>query len=178
MPKTCDHTSVGVLVYLGKELLMIERKNYPQAYALPAGHCDGDTVGIASDRELNEEVGIRPVMLSRLLRQVIENPCKRTDGDYHDWEVYLAEIWEGAAKAGSDAKKFFWASPEKLKQLAERTEYFMKKYDVPYTDVGALTFAIFGNPQSSEQNRTDEEWYLEMGLEPVWYYILKKVGVI
>ncbi len=178
MPKTCDHTSVGVRIYRGDQLLMIERYNYPKAYALPAGHRDGDSFEKAANREASEEVGITITQSEPEFAREIYNPCKREDGDYHNWETYRALKWSGEVKAGSDAKRFFWASPKEVKRLAKRTEYFMEKYEIPYSRVGELTLAIFGNPQSAEQNRTDEEWYWGMGLEPVWYYILKNIGII
>ena len=64
MAKVCDHTSVGLLLSYQNNndwqlrFLMIERHNYPQAIALPAGHCDGDDFYKAIRRESKEEVGI------------------------------------------------------------------------------------------------------------------------
>ncbi|MDP1689523.1 MAG: NUDIX domain-containing protein [bacterium] len=58
MSKICDNKSVGQIIYKGNILLMIERKNFPKSYALPAGHLDGDTFDIAARRETKEEVGI------------------------------------------------------------------------------------------------------------------------
>ncbi len=52
----------------------------------------------------------------------------------------------------------------------------MKKYGIPYDNVGKLTVAIFGNDPALKN--TDPEWKEQMGLEPVWYYILKKAKVI
>ncbi|MEK9186589.1 MAG: NUDIX domain-containing protein [Patescibacteria group bacterium] len=178
MPKICDNTSVGVLIYRGDQLLMIERHNYPKAYALPAGHCDGDSFEKSAKRESKEEVGLAIVISNPEFTNEVENPCKRQGGDHHSWKVYRTLEWSGKVKAGSDAKRFFWASPKEVKRLAKRTEYFMEKYEIPYSRVGELTLAIFGNPQSAEQNRTDEEWYWGMGLEPVWYYIIKNIGII
>ena len=105
----------------------------------------------------------------------IENPCKREGGDHHVWEVYEAGSFTGELKAGDDAKSYFLAAPEELRRLAKRTEYFMKKFGIVWTDVGALTRAIFGSPADKT---TDPEWKGEMGLEPAWYFILKQMKVI
>ncbi|MDP1689522.1 MAG: hypothetical protein Q8L47_05375 [bacterium] len=56
-----------------------------------------------------------------------------------------------------------------------RTEYFIKKYTIPYTDISNLIKTIFGSP---EKTNTDLEWQKEMGLEPAWYYILKELKII
>lgn len=38
MPKICDHTSVGMFVWRGGKLLLIERAKFPFGFAVPAGH--------------------------------------------------------------------------------------------------------------------------------------------
>ena len=40
MVKKCDHTSVGMLVWKNKKILLIERKKAPFGFAPPAGHVD------------------------------------------------------------------------------------------------------------------------------------------
>lgn len=175
MAKTCDNKSAGQIIFNDQDLLMIERKNYPQAYALPAGHLDGDLFDDATARETKEEVGITILQNQQAWRGTLTNPCKRENGTYHEWEIFRALAWTGEPKAGDDAKSFFWASPDRLISLAARTEYFIKKYKIPYTDVGNLTKAIFGSP---EQKNTDPEWVAEIGLEPVWYYVLKELKTI
>ena len=173
MGKICDHTSVGQVVWQGgRDLLMIERLNYPQAFALPAGHLDGDSYEDGAKRETKEEVGLEIVDNDCLFHCQVDNPCKRENGTRHNWKIYRAHFWNGEVKAVSDAKRFFWASPERLRELAKRTEYFMGKYGLPFDRVGDLTKAIFGDPQAK---KTDPEWVQEMGLEPVWYYLLKKI---
>ncbi len=175
MPKICDNKSVGQIILKGKNLLMIERKNYPESFALPAGHLDGDEFLHSAFRETKEEVGISIVTNDLVLSRTIQNPCKREHGSYHHWAVYKSANFYGKPKEGSDAKNFFWASPKKLQSLVKRTEYFIAKYNIPYIEVGKLTEAIFGNP---EQKNTDSEWMKKMGIEPVWYYILKELKII
>ncbi len=175
MPKVCDNKSAGMIVPLWEHLLMIERRNYPEAYALPAGHLDGDTFPIAAVRECTEEAGLAVPMtkIQLVFSGTVPNPCKREGGSHHDWEVYRP-TWRlpptTAIKEGSDAKLVFWANKTVWQGWAHRTEYFMKKYNCRWTDVGTLTTKIFGDPKDK---KTDPEWLAEMGLEPVWYYILR-----
>ncbi len=178
MSKTCNNTSVGQIIRDGEKIVVIERANYPEAYALPAGHVDDTDVDFshAMTRELQEEAGILVLENKLVFKEDIDNPCKRAGGSHHLWEVYKAVRWSGTLKAGDDAKKADWFKPEELKKIAQRTEYFMKKYGIPYDRVSELTIAIFG--KNPEDKATDPEWKEEMGLEPVWYYILKKVGII
>lgn len=171
MTKLCDHASVGLIVVNdAQEVLLIERKNYPQAIALPAGHLDGDTFEEGLLRETREEVGIDVIHYKLLLSARFNNPCKRIDGSYHDWKVYKATQWQGNVQAGSDAKRAFWALPDQLRKHALRTEYFVRKYKIRSFRLGSLTEAIFGN---SMNPKTDSEWIETPGLEPVWYEILR-----
>lgn len=206
MPKVCDQTSVGAIIPDDVDkIVMIKRLNYPQAYALPAGHCDGDTPGLAINREVHEEVGLDISILETFFEGWLDNPCKREGGIKHCWEVYFVYGWNGKLKVGSDAKEAFWAPPSAVKAMAMRTEYFIRKYSggrlskdvedrsVPFElvaqdgfgsggdkftmSVGTLTRAIFGDPQSGGQD-VDPEWKEGMGLEPVWYYLLKQMHFI
>jgi len=177
MAKVCDNTSVGQIIRDGDKLVVIERRNYPEAFALPAGHVDKDTTfADAASRETKEEIGVSIVENRLIFREDIDNPCKREDGLHHLWEVYEAADWQGELKAGSDAKAYRWVTLRELRKMAERTEYFMKKHKVLYDEVGRLTRAIFG--VDPVQKKTDSEWKEEMGLEPVWYYMLKKITLI
>ena len=176
--KKCDNTSAGEIIKMhaasNSPVAMIKRKNYPQAYAFPAGHGDGDPK--AAVRETSEEVSLTIVdsKNKRVFEGEIDNPCKREGGDHHYWQVFEAGEWSGKLEAKSDAAEAFWAKSEDLSKYAARTEYFMEKYGLKYDQVGELTVAIFGKDPSGKD--TDPEWLEEMGLEPVWYYMLKKIG--
>lgn len=175
MSKICDNKSVGEIFYKGRDLLMIERWNYPQSFALPAGHLDGYSFEEAAKKESLEEVGLTILKNDLVWSGRVDNPCRREGGSYHDWEVYRAKSWSGMPRAGDDAKNYFWASPERLSRLARHTEYFMKKYNTDFHHVGNLIVKIFGDPAAKN---TDHEWVDEMGLEPVWYFILRELGII
>lgn len=175
MAKKCDNTSSGIIFEKDDKIVLIKRLNYPEAIALPAGHLDGDDPITNAEKESTEEVGLLLGELKLVFDGDINNPCKREGGNHHYWFVFKSGNWTGELKAGSDAKAAFWASMNELKVFALRTEYFMKKYNVSYNEVGRLTFAIFGDPA---QKNTDTEWKSNMGLEPVWYKILKDLKII
>lgn len=176
MAKTCDNKSVGILIEKDGKYAMIFRKNYPRAWAMIAGHVDDHgterdaiRVEVAQEGELNLERS------AIVFRQDIDNPCKRDGGTHHEWTVFEAYDWSGIFHASTDAKKAEWKTIAELKTLAYRTEYFIKKFNIPYTEVGLLTRAICGTHQGPNE---DQEWTKNPGLEAVWYYILKNLSKI
>lgn len=177
MAKRCDNKSVGVLIEQDGRWAMVFRINYPRSWAMIAGHVDdhgSEREAVAA--ESLEEGGLTLGTFYPLnFREDIENPCKNEGGSHHVWTVWGAQTWAGELRASSDAKEARWMTQEELLQLAARTEYFMKKFGVPYTDVKGLIVAIFGDPSHPKE---DPEWTRDPGLEPVWYYILKKLGTI
>lgn len=177
MPKICDNKSVGCIVEEDGRFAMIFRKNYPQAWAMIAGHVDDHgTPRDAARAEAREEGKLD---LGRFVElpfgRIIDNPCKRDGGTHHEWHVFEVYDWAGTLTASSDAKRAEWKSQEELLGLAARTEYFMQKHTIQFEEVGRLTTAIFG---AFKEPNTDLEWLENPGLEPVWYYILKKLGKI
>jgi ADP-ribose pyrophosphatase YjhB (NUDIX family) len=126
MDKTCDHTSVGVLVWRDKKLLLIERKKFPFGFAPPAGHVDGDvSFEVAAKRELAEEVGLRARDLRLIFAGRKENLCRRQDGNWHEWKIYEAEV-EGEIKASQDeTKSFGWFDREQLEKMQQRTRDYL-----------------------------------------------------
>ena len=175
MTKICDNKSVGQIIKKGHSFVVIERHNYPQAFAFVAGHCDGDNFANAATKESREEAGVEIIKNKLVWSGKIDNPCKREGGSFHDWEIFEAESWHGDLVPGDDAKRFFLGSLDNLKKLGARTDYFAKKYGINYEKVGELTLKIFGSPT---ERITDPEWVAEPGLEPVWYFILKQIDTI
>lgn len=171
MIKICDQKGAGMVICRDNKFVVIERRNYPESFALPAGHLDGDDHEGAALRETVEETGLIVSLASMLLKEEICNPCKREKGVRHYWSVFKAKDWFGELKAGSDTKTAVWMPIEELRRLMKRTEYFSRSKGIAWYDVGTLTKAIFGDPQNPQ---TDPEWKEQMGLEPVWYYILRK----
>jgi 8-oxo-dGTP pyrophosphatase MutT (NUDIX family) len=167
--KTCDHKSVGIIVKNDGRILIIERKKFPAGFALPAGHLDGDTFRNAALRELKEETGINATRLEHLFSVEMPNPCRRQGGTRHQWEVFRASEWQGELKRAEDeTKSMEWATSERLRNLASRTEEFAKKHNIPLSDLTALTSAL----------SADAEWQSSPGLEPVWYRFLKNLREI
>ena len=167
--KICDHESAGILVKKDGAILIIERKKFPAGFALPAGHCDGDSFHDTAARELREETGIEAEKLEHLFSEELPNPCRRQGGTHHQWQVFSAKIWSGVVKRSPDeTKSAEWAGKERLSGLAERTAAFAKKHHLATSDLTALTAALSSDP----------EWQSLPGLEPVWFDFLKRLGEI
>lgn len=167
--KICDNKSVGVLAKKDGRILIIERKKFPAGFALPAGHLDGDSFEAAAQRELEEETGIRASKLEHLFSVELPNPCRRAGGTHHQWQVFSAAEWQGELKRAKDeTKSAEWATPERLRGLALRTEEFAKKHKMPVSELAALTSAL----------SADAEWQSSPGLEPVWYLFLQRLHEI
>lgn len=165
--KICDHKSAGVLVKKDGRILLIERKKFPAGFALPAGHLDGDEFRKAGLRELAEETGIIAEELKYVLGEEVTNPCRRSGGTSHQWEVFEAVLWKGEVnRAEDETKSVEWASPERLKDLALKTESFAKKHGLLPSNLSALTHALSSDP----------EWQRSPGLEPVWYHFLRTIA--
>lgn len=155
MSVTCDHKSVGILVWRNDKLLLIERKNFPFGFAPPAGHVDNDkNFADAARRELQEEVGLNAVTITLRLEKKMNNPCNRIDGSWHDWKIYEAEITGKTIKNSDEVKQVTWATNKQLHEFALRTESYKKKLI------------------------TENEWEKHPGLEPVWYDFLKELKII
>ena len=124
MSKVCDHTSVGMLVWNGDELLLIERAKPPFGFAVPAGHVDGDSsYEVAARRELKEEVGLDAVNLELVAEGRKENPCRREGGSWHYWKFYKANISGDIAskvvRSLDETKNVGWYTKTQIQELAK-----------------------------------------------------------
>jgi ADP-ribose pyrophosphatase YjhB (NUDIX family) len=151
---SCDHTSVGILVYRAGKLLLIERKKPPFGFAPPAGHLDGRSYEEAAVAELYEEVGLKAGKLELVAEGRKENQCRRIGGDWHEWKIYLAHATGAIKPQALEVKSYIWCGPAKLGILADRTR-------------------AFNSGQISS-----ESWRGEPGLEPVWLEWLTTIRVI
>jgi ADP-ribose pyrophosphatase YjhB (NUDIX family) len=153
--KTCDHTSVGMIVWDNGSLLLIERKKFPFGFAPPAGHVDGDgTYEIAAKRELHEEVGLSTVSLELVLEQDKRNSCRRKYGTWHHWKVYNVTTVGEIKRSKEEAKQAGWFSVAEVNELARRTENYLQ---------GKIS---------------ENSWRKRPGLEVVWYEHLKDLKIL
>lgn len=137
--KTCDHTSVGVLVFRDGTLLLIDRKRPPFGLAAPAGHVDshGDSDATEHTRfqqtakdELQEETGLTATRLTLVAEGRKENACRRIDGSWHFWRIYEADTVGELAPSTDETNGAFWCTREQMKDLLEG-----KAIQMPYGEV-------------------------------------------
>lgn len=169
MNRACDHTSVGAVAEKNGKILLIERKKFPAGFALPAGHCDGDSHEAAALREFAEETGLEPLSIELIFNKEMRNPCRRTGGTHHQWQVFRITEWRGKLRQNTDeTKSIEWASQERLQLLATRTEEFAKRYGMLISDLPSITNAL----------ALDPVWQASPGLEPVWYLFCKQLAML
>jgi len=153
--KICDHTSVGVLIWRNEELLLIERKKPPFGFAPPAGHLDSHgTYENAAKIEVREEVGLCLVCLELLTEGKRNNPCRRSNGNWHYWKVYQGNAVGNVKPSGDETKGFIWANKQLLKNLAERSSLYI---------AGGVS---------------DLDWQRTPGIEPVWLDWFKELRIL
>lgn len=151
----CDHTSVGVLVWKGASLLLIERKRPPFGFAPPAGHVDNDlSFEHAAVRELLEETGLLAVSLHLMLEQRKDNHCRRPGGTWHLWKVYRAAVVGDLAPNPDETSSIGWFSVDALHDLARQSAKLLAE------DQGA------------------SGWHSNPGVEPVWCELLAQLGIL
>ena len=155
MTKKCDNKSVGMLVWRGGSLLLIERKKPPFGFAPPAGHIDGDSsFEESAKRELKEEVGLEAQNMKLLIEGRKENPCRREGGSWHYWKIYQIEAIGEIKRSEDETKQAIFYKKDDLLLLAFKTEKYFR---------GEIS-----------QN----DWEKSPGLEPVWYEWLKELKII
>lgn len=155
MSKKCDHTSVGMLVWKGKNLLLIERKKFPFGFAPPAGHVDGDiSFEEAAKRELKEEVGLTAQRVKLIAEGRKENCCRRENGSWHYWKIYEVEAGGRVIASKNETKKARFFSSDDLLLFVAKTEKYL---------AGKIR---------------EEDWQKSPGIEPVWYEWFKELNLI
>ncbi len=153
--KRCDHTSVGMLVWKNDGLLLIERARPPYGFAPPAGHVDGaPSYEAAAEKELSEEVGLTAEHLTLSIEGRKDNPCRREDGNWHNWKVYTATVRGDITRSKDETKQARFVDKTELASLARKTEAYRQ---------GALS---------------DAEWQHSPGLEQIWYEWFQDLGII
>lgn len=137
------------------KILLIERARIPLGFSIPAGHVDdNESYEEAARRELEEEVGLHATEL-RLVTEGRKNvACRRPGGDWHYWKMYRVTATGEIKRSLEETKKAGWYSHTRIKELAVRTEEFLKG------------------------NITTEQWEQTPGLEPVMYEWFKELGLV
>ena len=157
--KTCDNTSVGVLIRDGYDRwLFFERATPPAGIAPPAGHVDDHgTYEDAARAEVHEEVGLTVVDLQQVTGGTRTNRCRRLvgkEGPVHHWRVYRATVTGGLKPSKRETRNARWLTREEIQSLAERTA------------------------EHAWGTVSDADFAADPGIEPVWVGWLAEVGLV
>jgi len=111
------HVSVGAIIKKGNKILLINRRKYPFAHTIPAGHLEHEKPEEAIKREVKEETGLN-IKEFKLLKhyKAFYDPC-RHGVDYHEWYLYEAEYKGGKLSMDSEGKSIKFYKPNEIKKL-------------------------------------------------------------
>lgn len=126
--KGLAHVSVGAVIRDGDRVLLINRRKYPFAYTIPAGHLEKEGPEHCVRREVKEETGLE-IKDFKLLRHYdpFYDPC-RGGVDYHEWYLFEAERPGGDLIMDSEGKEIGFYHPREIKgfKLTIPTRKFLK----------------------------------------------------
>jgi len=107
--------TVDIIIEIGEEIVLIERKNPPLGWALPGGFVDyGESFETAAVREAREETGLNITSLRQF--HTYSDPSR--DKRHHTVStVFIAEA-EGKPVAGDDAARAGLFKQQNLPKLA------------------------------------------------------------
>ncbi|MBD3311925.1 NUDIX domain-containing protein [archaeon] len=130
--KGLAHVSVGAVIKDGDKVLLINRRKYPFAYTIPAGHLEEEEPEKAVRREVEEETGLE-IKDFKLVGHYAPfyDPC-RGGADYHEWYLFGAEHPGGDLRMDSEGKDIGFYSPEEIKsfKLTIPTRKFLKELGI------------------------------------------------
>jgi ADP-ribose pyrophosphatase YjhB (NUDIX family) len=157
--RTCDNTSVGVVVTDGcGRYLLFDRNTFPPGAAPPAGHVDDHgSYAEAGYAEVSKETGLTVTALEHVGGGWRGNRCRRAPGPQgtgHMWRIFLARATGELAPSPRETRNARWLDQPAIQALAART--------VAYAS-GLVT---------------TREWAADPGLEPVWVRWLADIGII
>lgn len=111
MPRpVCPPIAADVITEIGTQIVLIERRNFPEGWAIPGGFVDfGETVEQAAMREAKEEISL--VVELRTLLGIYSRPERDPRGQTIT-AVYLARA-TGTPVAADDAKNCGLFDPRK-----------------------------------------------------------------
>lgn len=94
--------TVDLIIEYNEGIILIERKNPPDGWALPGGFVDyGETLESAARREAKEETGLDV----ELIRQFHAYSDPKRDPRHHTITIVFVAHAKGRPKAGDDAKE-------------------------------------------------------------------------
>lgn len=107
--------TVDIIIEIGEQIVLIERKNPPYGWALPGGFVDyGESYETAALREAEEETSLRV----RGLRQFYTYSEPDRDPRGHTASTVFIGTSDGSPKAGDDAARAELFSKDTLPTLA------------------------------------------------------------
>ena len=111
MPRpVCPPIAADVIAEIGNRIVLIERKNFPEGWAIPGGFVDfGETVEQAAMREAKEEISLEVEI--RALLGIYSRPDRDPRGQTIT-AVYIARA-SGTPVAADDAKNLGLFDPRK-----------------------------------------------------------------
>lgn len=157
--KTCDNTSVGVVIADAEgRYLMFDRNTFPPGAAPAAGHIDEHgTAEDAARAEAEEELGLTVTALTHVTGWWRPNRCRRLPGPRgigHEWTIFRADVAGELAPSARETKNVRWVSAGEFQALADRTvEYALGRI-------------------------SDVEFAARPGIEPVWMQWLANLAAI
>ncbi len=109
------YPTVDLIIEVGGEIVLVERKNPPYGWALPGGFVEyGETYEDAAVREALEETGLKVELLCQM--HLYSSP--RRDPRFHTATLVFIARAEGVPRGGDDAKRAELFSPHDLPPLA------------------------------------------------------------
>lgn len=116
--KGLAHVSVGAVIKKGDKVLLINRRKFPFAYTIPAGHLEkGESPEECIKREVEEETGLVIVNFELISHyEPIYDPCKG-GVDYHEWYLFGAAYPGAGLEMDSEGKEIGFYSPQEIKKL-------------------------------------------------------------
>lgn len=109
------YPTVDIIIEIGAEIVLIERRNHPPGWALPGGFVDyGESYETAAAREAFEETGLKITNLRQF--HTYSEPGR--DPRFHTASTVFIATAEGHPVAGDDAGKAELFRKDNLPELA------------------------------------------------------------
>jgi 8-oxo-dGTP diphosphatase len=94
--------TVDIIIRVGSDIVLIERRNPPHGWALPGGFVDyGETLEEAAVREAREETGLEIANLQQF--RAYSDPAR--DPRQHNISMVFSAEADGVPRAGDDAER-------------------------------------------------------------------------